>query len=200
MQDETSTNSTVTQKNLSVGGDNAGGDVNKPTYNISTATGDTHAAVTFVARLTKKYREEKEKNATFRQTVEKLEHYQTPASGEPILTLEEKLQKGGREDLINFALRTKEMFTKKLAKHSLFESAQEINAFLLAEVFSRYHEFVYPHVCKSASIEAVNALVRTHIIDPLLGILGENVLGHYSDDINGMLYFLTGNCHIKWIK
>ena len=199
MPDEISTNVKVVQEGLDVGGDNAGRDINKSTtYNFPTP--NTHSAAAFIRHLTEKYRQEREKNLEFRQTVEKLEHYKTQAPDEPVLTLEEKLRNGGREDLIQFALRTKQMFAMKLAKHSLSESAQEINAFLLAEVFSRFYQQVYPHVCKGAPIEAVNSSIQTQIIEPLQGIMGENVLGHYADEINGMLYFLTGNCHIKWAK
>ena len=197
MQDETLTN--IEQSGLKVGGDNAGRDIDKSTtYNFPVP--NVNSAAAFIAKLTQKYRQEMENNVEFRQTIEKLEHYQNQVSDEPALTLEEKLRNGGREDLITFALRTKQMFAKKLAKHSLSESAQEIHAFLLAEVFSRYHQQVYPHVCKGATIAAVNSLIQTQIIEPLQGILGENLLGHYADEINGMLYFLTGTCHIKWTK
>lgn len=198
MQDVTSTRTDVVQKDLNVGGDNAGGNVNKPTYNFPTPNAQTAAA--FITRLTNRYREEREKNIEFREVVDRLQYYSNQASNEPALTLEEKLRNGQREDLINFALRTKELFRKQLAKHSLSESAQEINAFLLAEVLSRYHNQVYPHVCLGAPVQAVNSLIQTQIIEPLQEILGENILGHYADEINGMLYFLTGTCHIKWTK
>jgi hypothetical protein len=192
-------NSDITQKNLEVGGDNAGRDLTKTSITIATApTGGTHPGAMFISQLTQRYLQEKDKNAEFRQTIDRLEHYQAVTG--PVLTLEEKLRQGGRGDLIDFALKTKEMFTKKLAKHSLIESAQQIHAFLLAEIYSRYHEHVYQHVCNKEPADVINALIRAHIIDPLLGILGDNVLGHYADEINGMLYFLTGNCHIKWAK
>ncbi len=200
MLDETlksSGNSDISQKNLNVGGNNAGRDLIQVTIGTST-TDAKHPGAAFISRLAVKYREEKQRSAEFRETVERLEHYQTQAAGEPTFTLEQKLCQGNRADMIRFALKTKEMFAKKLAKHALFEAAQEIHAFLLAEVYTRYHECVYYHVCRKAAPEVINALIRTHIIDPLLGILGDNVLGHYADEINGMLYFLTGNCHIKW--
>ena len=36
------------------------------------------------------------------------------------------------------------------------------------------------------------------VIKPAIFVLGENVLKLLKEDINGMIYFLTGNCHIKW--
>ncbi|HEX3624770.1 MAG TPA: ABC-three component system protein [Verrucomicrobiae bacterium] len=160
MPDGTSTSDSsisVEQTNNQIGGDNAGRDITKNLITIATSpTGDSHPAAAFISRLAQKYRKEKETNSQFRQTVERLEHYQA-ATG-PTMTLEEKLQQGGRGDLIEFALKTKEMFAKKLAKHSLYESAQQIHAFLLAEVYTRYHEHVYQHVCKNDPPEVINAL------------------------------------------
>jgi hypothetical protein len=200
MPDEILTNSTVAQTGNTIGGDNAGGNISKPTYNISAGPGATNSTSAIIERLTHRYRHEKENNVVFRETVERLEHYQTQVVDGLPLTLEEKLKNGGRKDLIGFAKRTKEMFAKKLARHSLYESAQEVHACLLAEVYCRFHEFVYPHVSGAANIVAVNALIRLHIVDPLLAALGENAFNFYSDDIYGMLYFLTGTCHIKWTK
>src|ERR1035437_8467344 len=153
MPDATSTSnagdSEITQKNLQVAGSNAGRDLTiQNTVTISNSpTINTHPGKAFIIQLVERYRKEKENNVVFRQTVEKLEHFQNQADAGLILTLEEKLQQGGRGDLTRFALQTKEMFTKKLAKYSMYESAQEIHAFLLAEVYARYHEYVYQDVC-----------------------------------------------------
>jgi hypothetical protein len=42
--------------------------------------------------------------------------------------------------------------------------------------------------------------IKDEIINVLLQKLGENILEIYADSISGMLFFLTGNCHIKWSK
>jgi hypothetical protein len=188
----------VSQKNVQVSGDNAGRDVIK---NVTINTGPPNGVLpgaAIIARLTQRYLQEKSSNTEFRETIDRLEHYQAVTG--PIVPLEDKLKQGGREDLIGFALKTKEMFAKKLAKHSLYESAQQIHAFLLAEVYTRYHEHVYQRVCNGEPPEEINVLIRSYIIDPLLMMLGDNVLSHYADEINGMLYFLTGNCHIRWTR
>jgi hypothetical protein len=44
------------------------------------------------------------------------------------------------------------------------------------------------------------ALVQSQIISPVSELLGENVLDIYPDELSGMLYFLTGNCHIRWVS
>jgi hypothetical protein len=189
----------TTQKGNTVGGDQAGRDINKTTYHIGGAACTQPMAGT-IGKLIDKFRQEQQSNVQFQQTVEKLKHYTTSPPGEGLRTLEEKLKAAKRDNLIGFATTTKELFTKKLAKHQFSESAQEIHALLLAEVYSRYHNHIYEHVVNNEPVAVVNGLIQTQIVDPLLSMLSVNVLDHYADDINGMLYFLTGNCHIKWEK
>ena len=41
-------------------------------------------------------------------------------------------------------------------------------------------------------------LVDVHVYAKIAECLGENILELYDDEIAGMLFYLTGNCHIKW--
>jgi hypothetical protein len=42
--------------------------------------------------------------------------------------------------------------------------------------------------------------IQDEIVDVLSQKLGENILEIYNDCILGILYYLTGTCHIKWSK
>jgi hypothetical protein len=55
-------------------------------------------------------------------------------------------------------------------------------------------------IALNADLTEIKRAVQHEIIDPIEAMLGENVLDLYADEINGMLYFLTGNCHIRWTK
>ena len=83
-------------------------------------------------------------------------------------------------------------------KNEHSETAQLIYAFLLAKVYSSFQTNIYPRISEGLSEEFINQLVTEYIIKPLEDILGNNLLRIYDDEINGMIYFLTGNCHIKW--
>lgn len=37
------------------------------------------------------------------------------------------------------------------------------------------------------------------VVGPVNEMLGENVLELKANDVAGMVYFLTGNCHITWV-
>ena len=71
---------------------------------------------------------------------------------------------------------------------------------MLAEVYSRFHLAIAPMIAADAELGAINKAVQHEIIEPIQQMLEENVLELYADEINGMLYFLTGNCHIRWTK
>ena len=176
-------------------GDQAAHDVIKnTTYNIQGASVSTE-----LGRLIEKYKKEFENNIQFYEQIDKLQHYSTPLSEEKIVGLEAKLNAGQRPQYLPFAIQTKEIFVKKLAKYQFYEAAQEIHAYLLAEIYTRYNLHVYPQIHCGTQESEINSLIQLKIIDPILALFNENILHIYADDINGMLYFLTGNCHIKWI-
>jgi len=169
----------------------AGGDINK-TIVVPTDS-------KYLAELYKRLQAEIEGNAQVRELIEDLEHYASRIPGD-VIGLEAKLTNGQRTDLLDFAARTKERFSKKLLKYQFFESAQKIYLFLLAEVYTRYRNTVYPLIQSNQPPAAVTQAIQGQIIDPIEKMLGQNMLDMCSDEINGILYFLTGNCHIKWTK
>ena len=176
-------------------GDLAGRDINKPTYNIGRGSfgGQSQLEILY-ARLEK----EKQESAIFSDIVDELLHFKNYAANTEFIGLEKKLENGRRLNYLSFAEKTKEKFTKKLLKNEHSETAQLIYAFLLAKVYSSFENYIYPRFIEGHPDEFINQLVSEYIIKPMEDILGENLLRIYDDEINGMIYFLTGNCHIKW--
>lgn len=185
----------TTQENNIVLGDQTGRDRINHTINLYSSDG---SQPTQMGRLIEKFKRERQNDTRFNETLEILKHFARPLSGEDIAGLEAKLRASGREGLLLFAQQTKELFTKKLVEHQFSESAQEIHAYLLAEVYTRFHTEVFPAIQQGAAPEAVNALVQHRVVQPVQALLDANVLRLFSTEINGMLYYLTGNCHIRW--
>lgn len=158
-----------------------------------------HSKKNQMSCLIDRFKQERESDVLFSGIVRKLEHYSTSSDGlTPVEGVKTKLEKAGYDNLLEHALETKEHFVKKLAEYQFSKSAQEMQCLLLAEVYTRFHNCVYPALCAGKDQQEIQGLVQTHIIDPVSEILGENVLEIYSDDLTGMLYFLTGNCHVRW--
>lgn len=186
----------VTQsENVLENGDLAGRDIIKPVYNIGRIA---FGGQSQLEKLYERLEKEKNESAIFSEIVDELLHFKNNADDEGFIGLEKKLENGNRLNYLHFAETSKEKFAKKLLKNEHSETAQLIYAFLLAKVYSSFQTNIYPRISESLSEDFINQLVTEYIIKPLEDILGDNLLRIYDDEINGMIYFLTGNCHIKW--
>ena len=154
---------------------------------------------TQMSHLIERFKKERENDEVFSGIITKLQHYSSSTDEvRDIEGVKTKLGKAGYDNLLDFALKTKEMFVKKLTEFQFSRSAQEMLCLLLAEVYTRFHNCVWPALTEGRRQAEIQTLVQTHIINPVSEMLGENVLDIYTDELNGMLYFLTGNCHIRW--
>lgn len=153
-----------------------------------------------MGKLIEKFKQEYANDIRFNSMVEKLQEYCDKVDSDGgIIGVEEKLNAGDFQAFVKFAIETKEKFAKKLAKYTHFESAQQIFVYILADVYSRFNNYIDPMIKRKASESEIKAAIQEKIIDPITSMLEENVLELCADEINGTLYFLTGNCHIKWI-
>ena len=151
-----------------------------------------------MSRLTELFKEEQANNITTQEIIPKLQHYNSVVDiDSKVVGLEEKLRLGGFESDIVTAQVMKEMCAKKLTEFQFSPSAQKVFCILLAEIYTKFIFNVSP-VLETAEKHEVMSIIETRVIGPVQDILGENVLEIYSDELVGMLYFLTGNCHLKW--
>jgi len=188
--------SEVTQTDNVAGRDIAGRDVNK-TYSPTYSFGESQARVKYMSELLRKFKEDCDRKSQLRDFIDEFDYFNTQLEGD-IVGLEKKLKDGNRDGFIEFALRTKETFFKKLLKYQFSESAQRIHIYLLASLESRFQNQIAPKIREHHPAEEINILIEEALVKPLLLELDENLLHITETDINGMLYFLTGNCHIKW--
>ena len=176
-------------------GDIALRDINKNrSYNFS-SDGTSQMSI-----LCKRFKEEQKSNIQLSSFIDDLNYLNTQKEDEKVLGLENKLRAGKREYIIEFALEVKEWFHRKLYKYQFSESAQLINLHLLGLVISYFQNEIYPLIVADEDIQIINSMITERIIKPILNELDENILNYSAQDINGMIYFLTGNCHIKWAK
>jgi hypothetical protein len=187
----------IVQESNEVRGDIAARDIYK---NTNLNFGDNSQGYSQMSILLNKFQQEQQKDVKFQSFIEELEHYNNPLKNEPVIGLEAKLALAGRESFLEYGLRVKEEYTKKLLKYQFSEAAQQINVHLLALVESYFMNNIYPLIYKGESETTINMMIDELIIKPLLRELEQNHLSFTAKEINGMLYFLTGNCHIKWTK
>jgi len=153
---------------------------------------------TYLQDLYDKFQSEKEENPELKEFCEELDYFNSIIDGN-VIGLEEKLRLGGRERLLHYALDLKDRFHRKLFKSSQYSLiAQDINVYLLTKVRRGFMMEIYSLICNNESEEKINMLITERIIRPVQADLGINLFKYNEEDIMGMIFFLTGNCHIKW--
>ena len=172
-----------------------------PNARESTTNIYNNAGPTRIDAYFRHLREEIESHTT-RDIIEDLLEYKTKLDGKK--GLEEKLTDGGfPQSDIDWALRKKEQYAKKATKYECYPSAQEINLLLFAGIKSRFDRYIYPLINDGESVTKVMQCTHEMIVEPLMKMLNEN--GEHDDDLRyttdhiyGMIYYLTGLCHLNW--
>jgi C-terminal domain 9 of the ABC-three component (ABC-3C) systems len=186
----------VKQSKNIVGGDQAAGNIDKRQYTYIQSGGKP----TYMSTLIERFKDEMTNDVVFRSMVEKLQHFCTQVDdGGEVAGLEAKLSAGEYGQFLEFARITKEQFSKKLTKYQFYESAQLIHAYVLADIYVLFNNKIYPLIKKGEPQATILSAIQELVISPVQDRLEENVLELFADEINGALYFLTGNCHIKWV-
>lgn len=130
---------------------------------------------------------------------EKLGHYMSSVTDGDVRGLEEKLRESGRDDLLHVALGLKERAAKSIMKHQTSRTAQRIFTIILTELHARFTLTVTPVIQQGSDRVAVDQCINA-IIQGTQNMLGENVLELDAMDLLALLYYLGGNCHIRWDK
>jgi hypothetical protein len=185
----------VNQQDSSVGGHQAARDVNDSrTYNLLIP----RPQITRIRALLDKFREENGVAEQCASTIESLQHYLDVLDPTRVLGVEAKLEGADRSTEVVKALKLKEHFFKLLSRLTFSRSAQEVFACLLGDIEFRFDTHVRPLIQAKSSPAEVDAAVLQHVIQPVLNEVAENDMGINIHELRGMLYFLTGNCHIDW--
>ncbi len=182
---------TVDQSGASAGGDVVAG--NKIVYNHNY----TAQSSKVVEQLLEKLKAEIDKDAKVKSTIENLKFFYVRKSHDGVDGLEAKLIKGNRENELLHALEKKELFVKLLEKWSLYASAQEIFAYLLAKAEYEFTTFVFPKIGKVED-DQINTMVHDKIIAPTLLECGQDIFTLNHSVAMGMIYWLAEQCFIRW--
>ncbi|CAM3694440.1 ABC-three component system protein [Halomonas casei] len=139
-------------------------------------------------------------NPLMEEIIEELGEYTTNRPDREIIGVEKKLENGGREDLIENAVYLKNKFERYLAKKQLSLVEQHVYAHVLAMIDTTFNQKIRPLILDGKSKTEVDAAVQEYIIEPVY----QSVVGYNSSVtsnlVAGMLYFLTGKCHLIWGK
>jgi hypothetical protein len=151
-----------------------------------------------MSHLLERFRQEAQRDPDFKETIEQLKHYLEKNPSSVVLGVTEKLTRAGRKDDIADALVKKERFAKILHAHMFSPVAQEIFACILGKLEIAFATKIKPLIRAGRSRIEIDAVLYDDVITPCYEGLESNDLKVYYPELVGMLYFLTGNCHIDW--
>ena len=141
-------------------------------------------------------------NNTRKEVIDELLMYTTKLDGTK--GLEEKLQDGGFQKIfIQKAIIQKEMYDKRATKYECYPAAQEIILSLFARIKNEFDVRIYPMIITGVDVPLIMQEVHKQIVSPILQMIETNGANDQSlyfnmDHIYGMIYYLTGMCHLNW--
>lgn len=132
--------------------------------------------------------------------IKQLEIYTRVVENEEIIGLDGKLNAAFRSDQIEMAMFMKERTYAQLRENLFSKTFQTIYAIIMSKIWEEFVSFVRPAINSGASREDVDALINQYVIKPIAAELDSctDYDGVAATDVRGMLYFLTGNCHLLW--
>lgn len=142
--------------------------------------------------------ENDDRYATF---IDDFKEYNTIKDG---IGLEQKLIDGNfTEYQINKALSLKEKYAKRVVMGEMFLAQQRIDVAIFSIIDTNFDTYVFPLIMKNHPNDEVLIVLKEKVIQPILDILDregyeDDYLNYNANDILGMVYFLTGKCHLNW--
>jgi hypothetical protein len=181
------------QKNNNVAGSMAGRDVNYNTTNQF--AGEKKTQISFLyARL----KQEASQKDGLQEFVDELQHYMGRAAATIDRSLSQKLIDTQRVDLIVVAEELKEKAAKKIMLFQSSPASQDIFAYVLGELHTKYLSHVRPLIAAGKDRAEVDAAMETFVVNPIAESMEPSPLGLTPSFIYALMFYLAGNCHIQW--
>lgn len=178
--------------------------INIPGNNSKVVGGDDnscnyHFQKSKLATLFEKLKDKFEDGDTIQQISDDLQRYK---DNRDRFSLEQKLEDAGRQHLLDDFMWFKDQYYRKLTKYQFFEPAQEIHSFILGIVLERFTSIIYPKIRDNHPEREILKAISNEITTPIVNLIQtegcDDVMGLSAVEIEGMIHFLTGKCHIKW--
>lgn len=155
-------------------------------------------AETPMTSLIKQYASELAPDTSISEYLENLQHYLSNHTVSDIRSLEQKLTISNRIDLIEDGILKKQNAAKFILKNQNSRAAQNIMAHILAGMAVNFDLLVKPLVQENQPRSVVDSAIYEKVILPSYKALESNPLGLHIGTIQDFLYFLAGNCHVRW--
>lgn len=171
-------------------------DDNSITNNYMSGTQQTISAIADIYLRILENSDQHINDDTYEEVKDSLFRYRNPKS--EIKDLSTKLMEADRSELIEDALELKESTIKLMTRYEASNSGQFILVHILSTIASKHKAFVVPAIKDKLSRATIDSIIDTHVIGNALEILNGTNRSITSEKMYGLMYYLAGNCHIKW--
>ena len=130
--------------------------------------------------------------------IEDLTEYITAHPSREIIGLKKKLENGDRSDLLGNAILFKNKFARRVAKSQMSLTEQKVYVQILSHILISFNQFIRPKILEKSPTSEIDGLVFSHIIEPAHKAIIDFDSTVTKEFILGMLFFLTGKCHLVW--
>jgi len=134
------------------------------------------------------------------EIMDELAEYITDRPDREVIGLEAKLQQGDRNELFESAIYLKNKFERKLAKQQVSPVAQRIYVQVLSSITYAFDQRIRPLIIDGKNKAEIDAIIDEMVIQPVYRAIIRFDDMTTPQDVSGMLYFLTGKCHLVWSK
>ncbi|WP_238601668.1 ABC-three component system protein [Proteus terrae] len=136
----------------------------------------------------------------YRYMIEELQEYLNPRPGRKIIGLEKKLEEGKRLDLLDDATYLENRFARRVTKFQFSSSEEVIYYHCLSKINSSFTHYIKPLFKNTVGNDIVDRVIYDRIVEPLYEEVSEVNAAISTELIRGMIFFLTGKCHIRWVS
>ena len=151
-----------------------------------------------LAKLLYHSKELSESDPEYQRMLSELSDYFNPRAGRKIIGLEAKLKKGNRDDLLEDAVYLENKFARLVAQNQFSKKEEVIYFHCLSSINTLFSTYIKPLIIDKVSHQEIDVAIYDRIVKPLFEEIVEFDLSISMENIRGMLFFLTGKCHIKW--
>lgn len=132
--------------------------------------------------------------------IEDLADYITEYPNREIIGLENKLSMGDRSDLKERAVLLKNRFERRVAKNQMSLAEQHVYVQILSAISSIWHSKIKPLIDIGTSKNSIDSMIYSELVEPVHKAVVRYDTLATSETVSGMLYFLTGKCHLEWAQ
>ncbi|KJF83679.1 hypothetical protein UA31_02235 [Photobacterium angustum] len=129
--------------------------------------------------------------------LDELQDFLTARPGRQIIGLDAKLIEGDRLDLLEDATYLENKFARRVSRNQLSDKEQIVYFHCLSKINSYFKSYIQPLIKQGDDISVIDCAIQEKIITPLYEEI-LTVQPMTMEMVMGMLYFLTGKCHLRW--